>query len=257
MNTTKNPIDALSETIGTLDLAARAYTVRPIAASLNAMAAGLLHAHFRRTAVEEGSGIDGLNDAIAKALEAEVDGQQTVDNGFEVIDREAVVDALLDIRNELLEIANLPDAVRQVCSTPGETVRFLMDRPVDPEAVKAMAKALELDEADIRAAMEKQRGADRLSWLRHRDGIVEALSDLDVYNTGSFDKLPAKYKARVCGSVRKALERQVQVAVTAILRGAVDKAGDVTMLKAALAACRVWEEAEAQHSAAYAMLLAA
>jgi hypothetical protein len=257
MNTTKTPVQALIETIGTLDLAARAYTVRPICASLNAMAAGLLHAHFRRTAAEEGSGIDGFNDTLAKAMEAEVDGQQTTDNGFEVIDRWATADALIDIRNELLDLANLPDAVRAACSTPGETIKFLMDRPVDPKTVEAMAKALELDAADIRTAMEKQRGADRMSWLHHRDAITEVLSETDAVDTESFDKLPAKYKMRVCASVRKAVERQVQVAVTAILRGAVDKAGDVTLLKAALAACRVWEEAEANASAAYAMLLAA
>jgi hypothetical protein len=196
---------------------AKKFVLRAVIGAVNGSLVGALGAAIRRSQPkEQGSGVDGYNEHLS-AL-AERDAPYGLENAPDPLEVAAYLRAvkvqLLDIGHALPE-EELPNAL-------GETVDFIIGRPEKEggEAIKQLAAVLGLPEAELEAARQEMFRRDKEWQKEHRDEMVAMENDLpSVEPETAFDQLPARVRAKIVDRTIKAIERQTQFAIQAVLRG--------------------------------------
>lgn len=192
--------------------------------------------------------IDDHNDEIAAVNEAIERNRMSGDMGFAMqMPTGELIERMMAIReffvDQLMQHATMNDTPLTIA----ETVKFQMDRqPENKDAfIEAMVEALGGDDCGITVEMLKaanlQNTADDAADLRNNAAkIVDHLDqfagvdhdfDDDAVNE-NFDALPKHVQYKLISAAIRAHDKATKGAVVKLLRGNLDAAGDVKMLKA-------------------------
>lgn len=211
------------------DKIAKKFTLRAMIGTINGAIVGAAAAIVRRSQLKEASGIDGYNESrndeaptdAPYGLEAPEDPQKTLS-------------ALLGVKEELYEncLGDIPP--EEVPGSVDATIEWMAGREYKPvkAQLEAVATLLDLTVEEVEAAQRKQR-EDDAAWLReHKQELLDAVNDTPA--TGDFDDLPPRLQYRLLSRLQSAIERQIQMAIQAVLRGKLDAAGSVALYKETL-----------------------
>jgi hypothetical protein len=227
--------------------------------SLNATAIAYARGHLRFNAVEniadrkegEAPTIDDYNDAQNAVEEANFRNTVVADGmGFEVqMQSGELAERLMNLRNWYADqLVQLKSVANDEPLTIAETVKFQMDRQPDSNdtLIEALAAAVDID-AELLKAAQLKMVVDDAADLRKNAGKVitfleqfqgEQLDETEI--EASFDALPAHVQYKLMSAAIRAHDKAQQKAMIALLRGKLDAAGDIKMLKGHRAELVLW-----------------
>lgn len=243
----KNPIDVFIDTFADTPIRTRVFAFRPLAGSINASIVGLCNQHITNNQPKEASGIDGLNEAIAKATE-EREADILAPAG--TTPRAEPLPTAMKLRGVVMALGremNLTDELFTACDNIASTVDY-MSKPRDVlnTMISQMAKALDLDTESVEAAVRKQYARDAQIIATNKDAIldiIESFGDkLGTDGISDFDELPVRQQVRISNLVLRCLENQTQYAITTVMRGKLDAATDIAIFRDAQKQVTEWQE---------------
>lgn len=216
---------------------AKKFVARAVLGSINMSLTGTLGRILRTSLPEEGSGIDGYNEAI---LDAE---NPTAPVGLEPnADPKQVASALIGCRARILDLcSDLPDT--DLPTDLGSTIQYMIDRdpPQGGAAVEALSKALDLSVEELEAARKAMFTRDREFLIENKEELVELQTSIEYTEPETaFDQLPARTQVRLAEKARAAIQRQTGFAIEAVLKGRLDAASDITLNKAVIKSIDDW-----------------
>lgn len=213
--------------------------------SLNATAIAYTRMHLRYGVRElpEVPTIDDLNDEIAAVNEEIARASITSDQGFNPqMPTLELIQHLMSLRDFFnAQLVQMQSDKNDVALTIAETVKFQMGRPstTNDDMIEALAAAVEMDPELLKAAQLKMVTDDAADLKANAGRIVDFLtmydgvSDLDDEAMEiSFNKLPAHVQYKLYFAALRAHDKAKQKAMTSLLRGKLDAAGDIKMLQA-------------------------
>lgn len=226
--------------------------------SLNATSIAYARGHLRFNATEQTKEnadrvptIDDLNDAQAAVAEAEERQHAATGMGFNVqMQSGELVVRLMYLRGFFAqELLRLAATAKDVPLSIAETVSFQMNRaPSNNDAlIEALAAAVELDPDMLKAAKLEMDTSDAADLKANAGKVITFLeryecSDIDdaAEVEHVLDTLPAHVVYKLMFAAVRAYDKANKRALTALLRGKLDAAGDIKMLKAQREAALVW-----------------
>lgn len=226
--------------------------LKSLIGSLNATAIAYARGHLRFNAMEniaarkgkdEVPTIDDFNDAQAAIDESKFRNDVVAPSmGFATQMPSGDLAGNLMMLREFCaaQLEQLKVAATDVPLSIAETVKFQMDRQpdVNDARIEALAEAVEMD-ADTLKAANLQMIADDAADLRANAGKI--ITFLDKFgsvqlNEGEieslFDKLPAHVQLKLVYAGVRAHDSATKKAMMALLRGKLDAAGDIRLIKA-------------------------
>lgn len=225
--------------------------------SLNATAIAYARGHLRYAPTEQSIGadevntIDKYNDAQAALAEAEERKLAATGMGFNVqMQSGELATRLMHLRGYFAqELLRMQATANDVPLSIAETVKFQMERqPTTDEAMlEALAAAVEIDvevlkagklEMDISDAADLKANAGKIiSFLgKMEDNEVDDAAQVEA----TLDDLPAHVTYKLMFAAVRAYDKASKRALQALLRGKLDAAGDLKMVKAQKASALVW-----------------
>ena len=205
-------------------------------------------AGYKRPVHEDEKCIDDVNDEIAAVNEAIERNQAATGMGFAPqMPTGELIKHLMDIRAYFIQRHEIMKTRRDdVPLTIAETVKFQMDRqPENKDAfIDALVAALGDDvsiTADmLKAANLKMVVTDAADLKANAGKIVDYLGQYgdgedsnldDEYIEAQFDALPAHVQYKLMSAAIRAHDKQSEASLIKLLRGKLDAAGDIKMLK--------------------------
>ena len=232
--------------------------IKSIIGSLNATAIAYGRMHLRFNALESnapagekagykrpvGEGekcIDDFNEAYAAIAESNERNNASQGMGFAPqMQAGELVGHLMDIRNYFGEVLNqMRDSPNDNALSIAETLKFQMDRQPDhnDSLVEALALAVDIDPEILKAAKLKMVTDDAadlkanagkiLTYLESFGYIIQDQGEAE----GVFNELPAHVQYKLMSAAIRAHDKASQKALVQLLRGKLDAAGDIKMLK--------------------------
>lgn len=222
--------------------------IKSMIGSLNATVIAYARMHLRYNAkpIEQDGvpTIDKFNDEMAALDEQQARDKITAMQGFNApMPTAELIDRLMALRNYFVErLMQMKDSVNDVPLSIAETLKFQCERTPDSnDALIAMlAEAVEMDPATLKAAQVKMLQDDAAD-LRANAGkisdfltqfIDEDFSQEDHEVESNFAALPAHVAYKLYVAAYRAHGKASQRAMISLLRGKLDAAGDIRMLKA-------------------------
>jgi len=216
-----------------LDLRTQAYNVRAFAGSINASILGLLSADMKLNTPTEESGIDGFNKLLNERHERSLENSEFGMAGVpETQDPATTAGHLKSVLEYVFDGLNFPDDLKAACSDPGSTLDFMIQSngSVPEKVVESLVPVLELSPDEIRDAIKNQRkrASDMLS--QNKDQILDNYHELTP--RGGFEHLPPRYQLKIAETIDKRISKVIEFAIESVVRGNLDSANDVHLLKA-------------------------
>ena len=225
--------------------------------SLNATAIAYARGHLRfapteqSVSADEVNTIDKYNDAQAALAEAEERKHAATGMGFNVqMQSGELAQRLMYLRGFFAqELLRMQSTANDIPLSIAETVKFQMERqPTTDEAlIEALAAACELDPEMLKAAkldMDKSDAADLKANAGKIISYLGQMEDNEVDDAArveaSCDELPAHVVYKLMFAAVRAYDKACKRALQALLRGKIDAAGDLKMIKAMHAEALVW-----------------
>ena len=218
--------------------------------SLNATAIAYARGHLRYNALENVASrmgdriptIDDRNDADAAIAEAHQRNTFAGDQGG-VIQMQSgeLADRIMGMRNYFADLLEqMKEQANDVPLTIAETVQFQLDRPAENNdaLVEALALAVDIDPEVLKAAKLKMTTDDATDLRANAGKIISYLESFggqhfsDDQAEENFDALPAHVQFKFYGAVLRGYDKASEKAMISLLRGKIDAAGDIKMLKA-------------------------
>lgn len=233
--------------------------LKSVIGSLNATAIAYARGHLRFNAVEniadrKGADdvptIDDLNDALADEA-AKVEGAAaSAGMGFDIqMPNDELCERLMLMRNYLADkLNNMAVLPNDKPLTIAETVKFQCERTQDmnAELVEQLAIAVDIDPAVLKEAKLKMIEDDRADLVKNAGKIIGFLDQFEGrYHEHDqieeiFDGCPAHVQYKLIASGVRAHDRASDRALTSLLRGRLDAATDIKLLKASKLDLLVW-----------------
>jgi hypothetical protein len=258
-----NPMDVFVETFNSMDIRTKDYALRPVIGTINGSIVGLVSSHVtqqerntrtpsargyatyaRDDATNDTRPIDDANtEASSKAEEAEDEVLRPAGTTPRLPPLETAR-ILASLRNSLAMDLNIPDHAWATINDIQSTLDYMCkpQSPIDAR-VKATAAALELTEEEVRKAAQDGFNEDARRMQRNRPLITDILAHDIEEQLGlvEFHELPAQIQVKMGNAFAKSCEAQTQIAVSDMVRfGRLQRAGDVKLLKAAMAEIAAW-----------------
>lgn len=218
--------------------------------SLNATAIAYARGHLRFNAIEKIAEdtqdrvptIDDFNDAQNAVDEAAFRNTVVADGmGFEVqMQSGELAERLMSLRNYYAELlVQMKDQANDAPLTIAETVRFQMDRQPDSNdtLVEALALAVDIDPAVLKAAKLKMINDDAADLRANAGKIITYLERFQGEHMDQaeaetmIDALPAHVQYKLMSAAIRAHDKASQKAMIMLLRGKIDAAGDIKLIK--------------------------
>lgn len=224
--------------------------IKSMIGSLNATAIAYARGHLRFNAIENVADrvkdrvptIDDYNDAENLNDEAKFRNDVVAPGmGFAPqMPSGELAGCLMLVREFFVtQLEQLKAGPNDVALTIGETVKFQMDRQPDNNdaRLEALALAVEMDVEMLKAA-NLQMVADDAADLRANAGKVVTFLDKfggvhlnETELESTFDKLPAQVQFKLVYAGVRAHDSAIKKAMMALLRGKLDAAGDIKLLR--------------------------
>lgn len=225
--------------------------------SLNATAIAYARGHLRYAPAEQSvpadevNTIDKYNDAQAALAEANEQQQAASGMGFNTqMQSGELATRLMYLRGYFAqELLRMQATANDVPLSIAETVKFQMERqPTTDEAMlEALAAAVEIDVEVLKAGKLEMDVSDAADLKANAGKIITFLSkfeDNEVDDAAAveacIDELPAHVVYKLMFAATRAYDKANKRALQALLRGKLDAAGDIKMLKAQKEAALVW-----------------
>lgn len=246
--------------------------LKSMVGSINASVIAYARGHLRFDALENISvhkngrtladvpHIDDYCDAHAALDEAIENGNASEAMGFaKQMANAEIIERLMTVRNYLAdELTQLATQQNDVPLTIAETIRFQLDRQPDnnESLVEALALAVDIDPEMLKAAKIKMLNDDRADLIATAGRVVTYLQTFDgpsssaAYVDDQFEGLPAHVQYKLVGAVIRSYDKASQKAMLSLLRGKLDAAGDIKMIKGAVADAHLWMKSFAQQNRA-------
>lgn len=225
--------------------------------SLNATSIAYARGHLRFAPAEQSTDaddvntIDKFNDAQAAVAEANEQQHAATGMGFNTqMQSGELATRLMILRGyfaqELLRMQSTPN---DVPLSIAETVKFQMERqPTTDEAMlEALAAAVEIDVEVLKAGKLELDVSDAADLKANAGKIITFLSRFEdnevddaAYVEANCDLLPAHVVYKVMFAAVRAYDKACKRALQSLLRGKLDAAGDLKMVKAQKEAALVW-----------------
>lgn len=218
--------------------------------SLNATAIAYARGHLRYNALENVAArmgdrvptIDDRNDADAAIAEAHQRNTFAGDQGLAIqMQAGELADRIMGMRNYFADLLDqMREQANDVPLTIAETVQFQMDRQPDNNEtlVEALALAVDMDPEVLKAAKLKMVNDDAADLRANAGKIIGYLESFggdhfdDEQAEANFTALPAHVQYKFYSAVIRGYDKASEKAMIALLRGKLDAAGDIKMLKA-------------------------
>lgn len=231
--------------------------IKGMIGSFNASAIAYTRSYLRQSEFErvgdkdEAPTIDDYNDTLNLQDEAdEADaarsgmGFRTQQSAQEIAERFCVLRGYLV--GKLAEFAN--DPKRDVALSFEETLDFQIARSADgnKDALEALALAVDIDVDLLKAANLKMVEDDRADLKKRRGQILTFVESFDGSILESdeaqhmFDGFPAHVQYKIAGAVMRAYKKQIEREMMALIRGNLDAAGNVKMLRGCNDELKLW-----------------
>lgn len=245
--------------------------IKSIIGSLNATAIAYARGHLRFNAIEnivsrkedEVPTIDDYNDAQNAIDEAVTRNTEVAPGmGFTVeMQSGELAENLMRIRSFFAAWLEQHKAVQNdVPLSIADTVKFQMARqPTNDDAmIEALAAAVDIDPELLKHTKLKMEATDAADLKANAGKIITYLEAFEQYGTDGaghkvhvtsdddarlesmFDKLPAHVQYKLMSAAIRAHEKAQEKALMALLRGKLDAAGDIKMVKAHRADLLAW-----------------
>lgn len=260
--------------LSTLPHSVQKNVIKTFAGSINSSIIGYARSHIRKSRYEnisrdltgdERPTIDRYNEArsaedvdTAMRLSMEDNGAAPASNmpPLEVAQHLAFIRAHLS--EEMIAMAAHP---RDALLSLEDTLAFQISRApnIDRPALTKLIDVLDLqvDVEELVAIKQRELKRDREELIDMRGQIMDLTSSFDFIIDASsgaevealFDKLPAPIQYRLVVSIGRALQSTGKQALSRIMRGNLDAAGDVKMIAPVIEDCRDWlQELYRKHS---------
>lgn len=251
--------------LDTLPSSIQKNVIKSLGGSLNSSIIGYTRSHIRQSRYENVSRelqgdevptIDRFNDSRAEADERLAAALAMQDAGVAPsndLPPLTIAHHLSFIRahfsEELLAKASHP---RDVLLSIPETLAFQISRSpqVDEAALRKLIEVLELETTveELAAIKRKDHMRDHQELLDMRGQILDTIgsfshnidADTDAEVEHTFDQLPAPIQYRLVVSIGKALQNVGKQALSRIMRGQLDAAGDTKLIAPVIEDCRDW-----------------
>lgn len=241
--------------------------LKSVIGSLNATAIAYARGHLRFNAVESGATakesygykrpvhadekhIDDYNDARAAIDESIQNSEHAELNGFEKpMPNDELCERLMCCRDFLADkLRNMATLQNDLPLSIAETVKFQMERTQDnnDDLVEALAMAVDIDPEVLKAAKIKMIEDDQADLKKNAGKIVTFLEAFNGTHHEAaqveelFAGMPAHVQYKLVGAGIRAHDKANQRALQSLLRGKLDAAGDIKMLKASKADLILW-----------------
>lgn len=225
------------------------FVLRSMIGVVNGALVGALGSVIRKKQPEEASGVDGYNEMEADGtLHTEIAGLEPHADMYDVArDLISLRDYLLTGPGGSYPEADLPSAL-------GETIDFMVNREVSvgEKALEALSLALGVPVSDLEQARKAMIEQDK-AWLKeHRAELLDLEQSITPFEQeAAFDRLPAKYRLRIYDRTVKAIEKQTQFAIQAVLRGKMAAASEVTLNRDIITQMGQWAAIQASSDPAF------
>lgn len=260
---TYSPIDAFIETMEFMGVRERAYATRSLMTSINMSIIGQANLAVnadKRKLRTEGGGVDKFNEAISAAEEAAGEKRAMDDMGLTPAhDRKLTVAQLNGLKEYVLETVKLGDALSAAIDSVSDAFNFMTNRRSDQDSneirLAMLSEATGMNVDDIRKATTQQFDRDRLTMLQNKADIFDLIETSSEYS--DFADLHVTVQIKVTQAVQRALRNQANVAIQQVMRGSLDKVGDITLIKKAQEKIQAFVEDMAKVNSEFALALVA
>lgn len=231
--------------------------IKGMIGSFNASAIAYTRAYLRQSEFErigdrdEAPTIDDYNDTLNLQDEQHEADAARSGMGFRAqMQPEEIAERFCVLRGylvgKLAEYAN--DPKRDVALSFKETLDFQIARSADgnKDALEALALAVEIEVELLKAAQLKMVEDDRadlkkrygqiLSFVEQFDGSILENDEAQAL----FDGFPAHVQYKIAGAVMRAYKKQIEREMMALIRGNLDAAGNVKMLRGSVEEMKLW-----------------
>jgi hypothetical protein len=221
--------------------------IKSMIGSLNAttIAYARMHLRYDRAAdTDEVPTIDKLNDEMAAVAEQIERQRVAAEMGHAIqMPTAELIERLMALRSFYVDrLLQMKDATNDMPLTIAETLKFQMDRQPDSNdsLLVALANAVEIDVELLRAAQVKMINDDAADLRANAGRIADYLGqfcdvDLEFDDDAveaNFAELPKHVQYKLISASIRAHDKGTQKAMIHLLRGKLDAAGDIKMLKA-------------------------
>ena len=231
--------------------------IKGMIGSFNASAIAYTRAYLRQSEFErigdrdEAPTIDDYNDTLNLQDEQHEADAARSGMGFRTqMQPEEIAERFCGLRGylvgKLAEYAN--DPKRDVALSFKETLDFQIARSADgnKDALEALALAVEIEVELLKAAQLKMVEDDRadlkkrygqiLSFVEQFDGSILENDEAQAL----FDGFPAHVQYKIAGAIMRAYKKQIEREMMALIRGNLDAAGNVKMLRGSVEEMKLW-----------------
>ena len=197
---------------------------------------------YKRPARDDEMHIDDANDAQNAIAEAKFRDEVVTPGmgGEDIMPSGVLAEKLIRVREYYaVHLLQMQDQVNDVPLTIAETVKFQMDRQPDNNdtLIEALAAAVDIDPELLKAAQIKMTTDDAADLRANAGKVITYLErfqdvDLDERAVESLvDTLPAHVQYKLMSAAIRAHDKAQQKALIALLRGKLDAAGDIKLIK--------------------------
>jgi hypothetical protein len=249
-----------TQAFSSLPLIPKKQVLKMMIGSLNSSVIGYVRSHIRSSQYENSSrdgteqSIDKFNEALSQVSEREADAQAMADMGLGVqMPSIQVAEHLNVLRHFLIsELAKAAQLPSDVPLTIEETLTFQITRTPDinEPALRALAKAVQIDFDALKTAKVKMFEDDRLELIDMQDQISDVVKMLDAPDDDNalaaaaeeaFDALPVQIRYKLVSTLARNFSKAGDKALGTLLRfNRLEAAGDIQLIKAAHAELVAW-----------------
>lgn len=242
----KNPIEILAETSNSLTLKASVYAVRPLVGRINANLVTQASRLLREQLPDAASGIDGFNDRLSAVL-AERESTNALES-MGLSPRLKPYDAirkLLGVKQDLLDASEIAPTIKDLVDDLPGTLQYMQQpRTIISSNLESLAAQVDVPVGLIAKALEDEQKRNIDNLKASGPQILEVIRSIEPQSVGSFDDLDAKLKASIYAGVDAVLSKQLQYAISSLVRGG-DESGSIPMLREAQRDLKAWARAAA------------
>lgn len=221
--------------------------IKSMIGSLNATAIAYARMHLRydrKADLDEVPTIDKLNDEMAAVAEQIERARVAAEMGHAIqMPTAELIERLMALRSFYVDrLLQMKDATNDMPLTIPETLKFQMERQPDSNdtLLVTLAEAVEIDVELLRAAQVKMINDDAADLRANVGRIADYLGQFCDVDTefddeaveANFAALPKHVQYKLISAAIRAHDKSTQKAMIHLLRGKLDAAGDIKMLKA-------------------------
>lgn len=230
--------------------------LKSVIGSLNATAIAYARGYLRFNPVENIADrvdvptIDDYNDALADTSAATESANHSELMGFtKPMANDELCERLMVCRNYLSEkLKNMAQFANDQPLTIKETIKFQIERQPDnnDELLDALAAAVEIDAETLKAARIKMINDDRADLVKSAGKVITFLEAFDgAYHEHDqveelFAGMPAHVQYKLIASGIRAHDKAADKAMVALLRGRLDAAAELKLIKGSKKDLIIW-----------------